>query len=91
MPTFQLYLQTVIKKVNLLLEEHGGPENERIWDRLVSLPGNWNSKRVGVTIELVVILAFYMTLVTVIVVEITVVVVILVVVVISLLLLIQLH
>ncbi|XP_045565953.1 uncharacterized protein isoform X2 [Salmo salar] len=38
MPTFQLYLQTVIKKVNLLLEEHGGPENERIWDRLVSLP-----------------------------------------------------
>lgn len=40
MPTFQLYLQTVIKKVNLLLEEHGGPENERIWDRLVSLPGN---------------------------------------------------
>ncbi|XP_052384492.1 uncharacterized protein LOC127932559 isoform X4 [Oncorhynchus keta] len=39
-PTFQLYLQTVIKKVNLLLEEHGGPENERVWDRLVSLPAS---------------------------------------------------
>ncbi|XP_038817398.1 uncharacterized protein LOC120018332 [Salvelinus namaycush] len=38
MPTFQLYLQTVIKKVHFLLKEHGGPENERVWDRLVSLP-----------------------------------------------------
>ncbi|XP_036804805.1 uncharacterized protein LOC110518417 isoform X2 [Oncorhynchus mykiss] len=38
MPTFQLRLKTVVEEVNLLLEEHGGPENERIWDRLVSLP-----------------------------------------------------
>ncbi|XP_064857090.1 uncharacterized protein LOC115122706 isoform X5 [Oncorhynchus nerka] len=40
MPTFQLYLQTVIKKVDLLLKEHGGPENERVWNRLVSLPAS---------------------------------------------------
>ncbi|XP_052384483.1 NACHT, LRR and PYD domains-containing protein 1b allele 5-like [Oncorhynchus keta] len=40
MPTFQLYLKTVVEEVDLLLEEHGGPENERVWDRLVSLPGN---------------------------------------------------
>ncbi|CDR18360.1 unnamed protein product [Oncorhynchus mykiss] len=40
MPTFQLRLKTVVEEVYLLLEEHGGPENERVWDRLVSLPGN---------------------------------------------------
>ncbi|XP_045072217.1 uncharacterized protein LOC123481042 [Coregonus clupeaformis] len=40
MPTFQLDLQTVIKKVNLLLKEHDGPENERVWNRLVSLPAS---------------------------------------------------
>ncbi|XP_064815390.1 uncharacterized protein LOC135531181 isoform X2 [Oncorhynchus masou masou] len=38
MPTFQLRLKTVVEEVNLLLKEHGGPENESIWDRLVSLP-----------------------------------------------------
>nr|XP_029509470.1 uncharacterized protein LOC115124227 [Oncorhynchus nerka] len=38
MPTFQLRLKTVVEEVNLLLEEHGGPENERVWNRLVSLP-----------------------------------------------------
>ncbi|XP_045065226.1 uncharacterized protein LOC121546313 [Coregonus clupeaformis] len=40
MPTFQLDLQTVIKKVNLVLKEHDGPENERVWDRLVLLPAS---------------------------------------------------
>uniref|UniRef100_A0A4W5QY46 FIIND domain-containing protein n=1 Tax=Hucho hucho TaxID=62062 RepID=A0A4W5QY46_9TELE len=40
MPTFQLCLKTVVEEVNLLLKEHEGPENERVWDRLVSLPGN---------------------------------------------------
>nr|XP_046191986.1 NACHT, LRR and PYD domains-containing protein 1a-like isoform X3 [Oncorhynchus gorbuscha] len=29
MPTFQLRLKTVVEEVDLLLEEHGGPENER--------------------------------------------------------------
>uniref|UniRef100_A0A4W5LS84 Pyrin domain-containing protein n=1 Tax=Hucho hucho TaxID=62062 RepID=A0A4W5LS84_9TELE len=38
MPTFQLCLKTVVEEVNLRLKEHGGPENERVWDRLVSLP-----------------------------------------------------
>ncbi|XP_031667306.1 uncharacterized protein LOC116358963 isoform X6 [Oncorhynchus kisutch] len=36
--TFQLRLKTVVEEVDLLLEEHGGPENERVWNRLVSLP-----------------------------------------------------
>ncbi|CAB1344205.1 unnamed protein product, partial [Coregonus sp. 'balchen'] len=49
-PTFQLRLKTVVEEVNLLLKEHDGPENERVWNRLVSLPasptevkstGNW--------------------------------------------------
>ncbi|CAB1344202.1 unnamed protein product [Coregonus sp. 'balchen'] len=40
MPTFQLDLQTVIKKVNLLLKGHDGPENERVWNRLVLLPAS---------------------------------------------------
>uniref|UniRef100_A0A4W5PLC7 NACHT domain-containing protein n=1 Tax=Hucho hucho TaxID=62062 RepID=A0A4W5PLC7_9TELE len=38
MPTFQLCLKTVVEEVNLRLKEHGGPENEGVWDRLVSLP-----------------------------------------------------
>ncbi|KAM9492155.1 uncharacterized protein ACWYII_004110 isoform 2-T6 [Salvelinus alpinus] len=38
MPTFQLRLKTVVEEVNLLLKEHGSPENESVWDRLVSLP-----------------------------------------------------
>ncbi|XP_041726827.1 caspase recruitment domain-containing protein 8-like [Coregonus clupeaformis] len=37
MPTFLLRLKTVVEEVNLLLEEHDGPENERVWNRLVSL------------------------------------------------------
>ncbi|XP_055762374.1 uncharacterized protein LOC129839125 [Salvelinus fontinalis] len=40
MPTFQLRLKTVVEEVNLLLKEHGSPENESVWDRLVSLPAS---------------------------------------------------
>uniref|UniRef100_A0A4W5JYJ1 CARD domain-containing protein n=1 Tax=Hucho hucho TaxID=62062 RepID=A0A4W5JYJ1_9TELE len=35
-PTFQLFLQTVVKQVDLLLKEHDGAES--VWDRLVWLP-----------------------------------------------------
>ncbi|CAB1344208.1 unnamed protein product, partial [Coregonus sp. 'balchen'] len=40
MPTFLLRLKTVVEEVNLLLKEHDGPENERLWNRLVSLPAS---------------------------------------------------
>ncbi|CAB1344210.1 unnamed protein product, partial [Coregonus sp. 'balchen'] len=40
MPTFLLRLKTVVEEVNLLLKEHDGPENERVWNRLVSLPAS---------------------------------------------------
>ncbi|CAB1344225.1 unnamed protein product, partial [Coregonus sp. 'balchen'] len=40
MPTFLLRLKTVVEEVNLLLEEHDGPENECVWNRLVSLPAS---------------------------------------------------
>ncbi|XP_041753327.1 uncharacterized protein LOC121581957 isoform X4 [Coregonus clupeaformis] len=35
-PTFQLFLQTVVEQVDLLLKENGGAES--VWDRLVWLP-----------------------------------------------------
>ncbi|CAB1344233.1 unnamed protein product, partial [Coregonus sp. 'balchen'] len=35
-PTFQLFLQTVVEQVNLLLKENGGVVS--VWDRLVWLP-----------------------------------------------------
>ncbi|XP_064813178.1 uncharacterized protein LOC135528191 [Oncorhynchus masou masou] len=37
-PTFQLFIQTVVEQVNLLLKDNGGEES--VWERLVWLPGN---------------------------------------------------
>ncbi|XP_031672218.1 uncharacterized protein LOC109887373 isoform X6 [Oncorhynchus kisutch] len=37
-PTFQLFIQTVVEQVNLLLKDNGGEES--VWDRLVWLPAS---------------------------------------------------
>jgi hypothetical protein len=37
-PTFQLFIQTVVEQVNLLLKDNGGQES--VLERLVWLPGN---------------------------------------------------
>ena len=41
-PTFQLFLQTIVKEVDLLLKEKEG--DELVWNRLVWLPGNRHSE-----------------------------------------------
>ena len=41
-PTFQLFIKPVVEEVNLLLEENKA--DKLVWNGLVWLPGNRNSK-----------------------------------------------
>uniref|UniRef100_A0A4W5K2D9 CARD domain-containing protein n=1 Tax=Hucho hucho TaxID=62062 RepID=A0A4W5K2D9_9TELE len=50
-PTFQLFLQTVVKQVDLLLKEHDGAES--VWDRLVWLPETANEFHQMISTEII--------------------------------------
>lgn len=41
-PTFQLFMQSIVKEANIFLNENGS--DTFVWDGLVWLPGNWNWK-----------------------------------------------